>query len=454
MSSNIAIKVENLSKIYEIYSGPQERLKQSLFNFLRSLLGFGYKKYYKEFEALGGVSFEVKTGEIVGVIGRNGSGKSTLLQLICGTLNPSSGQISVLGKVAALLELGSGFNPEFSGRENIYLNAALMGLTKEEVDFRYEDIINFAEIGEFIDQPVKTYSTGMTVRLAFSVIAHVDADILVIDEALAVGDAFFTQKCMRFLREFMARGTIFFVSHDTASVIGLCNRAIWLDHGKIVSSGTPKDVCSEYLEAFFERMQGSSSIKRSGKEIEPPVLLVEHIVDQRSKFINSSNLRNDIEIFSFDTNASSFGKGLAKIISVAFCDAGGSPYSWIVGGESISLIVQAEVYQDLDSPIIGFYIKDKLGQFILGDNTFLSYLGCPVMARRGNSLKAEFRFQMPRLTAGDYSVSVAVANGTQMEHVHHHWIHDAFYFKSHSTSVAYGLVGIPMESINLGLMDS
>jgi len=226
MSSDIAIKVENLSKCYHIYDQPHDRLKQIVLPRLGGFVGLTPKQYYQEFWALRDVSFEVKKGETVGIIGRNGSGKSTLLQMICGTLNPTSGSIQTQGRIAALLELGSGFNPEFTGRENVYMNGAVLGLSREEIDARFDAIAAFADIGQFIEQPVKTYSSGMMVRLAFAVIAHVDADILVIDEALAVGDAFFTQKCMRFLRAFMKTGTVLFVSHDTGSVRNLCARAI------------------------------------------------------------------------------------------------------------------------------------------------------------------------------------------------------------------------------------
>ncbi|HJY34773.1 MAG TPA: ABC transporter ATP-binding protein, partial [Vicinamibacterales bacterium] len=192
--------MSDLSKVYQIYELPQHRLWQSLWR--------GRRRFYREFHALTHVSFDVRRGEVVGIIGRNGSGKSTLLQLICGTLTPSAGQVVARGRIAALLELGAGFNQEFTGRENVYLNGAIMGLTTAEIDARYARIVEFADIGDFLDQPLKTYSTGMVVRLAFAVIAHVDADVLVIDEALAVGDAFFVQKCMRFLRDFMKRGTI------------------------------------------------------------------------------------------------------------------------------------------------------------------------------------------------------------------------------------------------------
>ena len=216
MSSDIetVIEVANLTKYYDTYQNPSDRLKQLIFPPLLRLFGLRMKPYSRPFEALSDVSFSVKKGETFGIIGRNGSGKSTLLQILCGTLPPTSGTVKVNGKVAALLELGAGFNPEFSGKENVYMCARLYGLSTREIDDRFSKIIEFADIGDFIDKPVKTYSSGMYVRLAFSVVAHVDADILVIDEALSVGDAYFVQKCMRFLRQFMQNGTLLFVSHD------------------------------------------------------------------------------------------------------------------------------------------------------------------------------------------------------------------------------------------------
>ncbi|MGZ8187226.1 MAG: ABC transporter ATP-binding protein, partial [Methylosarcina sp.] len=264
--TGVAIKVENLSKCYQIYNQPQDRLKQSIVPRIHRILGRAPVNYFREFWALRGVSFEIKKGETVGIIGRNGSGKSTLLQLICGTLNPTGGSVQTHGRIAALLELGSGFNPEFTGRENVYMNAALLGLSKEQTDARFDDIISFADIGDFIEQPVKTYSSGMMVRLAFAVIAHVDADILVIDEALAVGDAFFTQKCMRFLRSFMKTGTVLFVSHSTNSIRSLCTHAIWIEKGNLLQQGSPKNICENYLEAFYEAQQGKSTTTRIKNE--------------------------------------------------------------------------------------------------------------------------------------------------------------------------------------------
>ncbi|HNW40152.1 MAG TPA: ABC transporter ATP-binding protein, partial [Candidatus Omnitrophota bacterium] len=239
MSSEVVLKIENIGKRYEIYNAPHHRLLQTLFR--------GRKQFYKEFWALRDVSFEVKRGECVGIIGRNGSGKSTLLQVVTGTLEPTLGKVEVRGRVSALLELGSGFNPEFTGRENVYVNGAILGLSKAEMDKKFDEIAAFADIGEFIEQPVKIYSSGMYVRLAFAIAINVDPDILIIDEALSVGDIRFQVKCYRKLEEFREKGkTIVFVSHSSTDVVRLCNRAIWLDSGSIRKSGISKNIVEEY----------------------------------------------------------------------------------------------------------------------------------------------------------------------------------------------------------------
>lgn len=452
-SESVVIRVSNLSKRYEIYDFPRNRLKQFILPRLQQILKQPISQYYQDFWAIKDVSFEIQKGQTVGVIGRNGSGKSTLLQMICGTLTPTSGTIQTNGRIAALLELGSGFNPEFTGRENVYLNASVLGLSKLEIDTRFNDIVDFADIGNFVEQPVKTYSSGMMVRLAFAVMAHVDADILVVDEALAVGDAFFTQKCMRFFRKFMQNGTVLFVSHDTSSIKSMCNYAIWIEKGQINMRGTPKEVCERYLEAFYEDHQGKTTTTklRNFKEIKDTSL----VKDQRMNFINTSSLRNDLEVFKFDPYAPSFGKGGAEIIEVSLLDETGYPLSWIVGGEKVNLRIIALLNQDLDAPVIGFYVKDRLGQALFGDNTFLSYREFPVSGHKGNEIQADFIFFMPLLPSGDYSITIAIANGLQIDnHIQHHWIHDAILFKSTSSSVSCGLIGIPMLKVelqNLGL---
>lgn len=246
-ADRIAIRVENLSKCYQIYHQPRDRLKQFVLPRLRRLVGLPPKEYYREFWALKDVSFEVKRGETIGIIGRNGSGKSTLLQMICGTLSPTNGNISTHGRIAALLELGSGFNPEFTGRENVYMNALVLGLNKDEIDARFDEIALFTDIGEFIEQPVKTYSSGMLVRLAFAVAVHVQPDILVVDEALSVGDIAFRNKCMDVIQRMIARGvTILFVTHDLGTLQLICSRVLWLSNGELRASGNPIELSQDY----------------------------------------------------------------------------------------------------------------------------------------------------------------------------------------------------------------
>jgi lipopolysaccharide transport system ATP-binding protein len=451
MSSEIAIRVTGVSKSYHVYRNPQDRLKQTVFTRLKRFLGRPAANYFREFWALKDISFEVKKGETVGIVGRNGSGKSTLLQIICGTLTPTEGSVEVNGKVAALLELGSGFNPEFTGRENVYLNGAVLGLSKEEIDARYDSIVAFADIGEFLDQPVKTYSSGMYVRLAFAVIAHASADILVIDEALAVGDAFFVQKCMRFLREFMKTGTVLFVSHDTGAVTNLCQRSIWLQQGRMALEGTPKEVASQYMKALYAEQQGKvDAVEIAADEV--PRLTEADLRDVRSDFVNQTPLRNDIEVFQFDPDRKAFGVGGAQIVSVMLTDRQGRPLSWIVGGEPACLRITCVARVPLWSPIVGFMVKDRLGQPVFVDNTYLSYESQPVDVAAGDKFVAEFDFVMPYLPTAEYTVDVAVAEGTQEEHQQHHWIYDAMAFKVHASRVRLGLVGIPMQRIELSVV--
>ena len=448
----IAIRVADLGKCYQIYDRPQDRLKQSIVPRLRRLLGMAAPTYFREFWALRDVSFEIRRGETVGIVGRNGSGKSTLLQIICGTLTPTLGTVETTGRVAALLELGTGFNPEFTGRENVYMNGSVLGLARDEIGARFESIAAFADIGDFIDQPVKTYSSGMYVRLAFAVIAHVDADVLVIDEALAVGDVFFTQKCMRFLRRFMENGTVIFVSHDTAAVQNLCDRAILLEKGRVSFMGSAKDTAAEYLKSLYESLQGASAVPAAGQPADEAIGPAEPR-DMRLDFLNCTQFRNDIEIFSFDPASAAFGKGGGRIDAVALLDRNGSPLTWVVGGEEVVLQVRCAATTDLRSPIVGFYVTDRLGQPLFGDNTYLTYREAPVGVAAGSAVTARFAFRMPVLPAGDYSVTVALAEGTQHEHVQHHWLHDALVFKSHSSSVSQGLIGIPMRSIEMAVAE-
>jgi lipopolysaccharide transport system ATP-binding protein len=436
MSSNAAIRVKDICKHYPIYKKPQDRLRQFFHSGLHRFFGIKPKKYFQEFQALENISFEVKKGETVGVIGRNGSGKSTLLQIICGILNPTSGEVFTSGRIAALLELGSGFNPEFTGRENIYLNASILGLNENQINDVYQDIVNFADIGDFIEQPLKTYSSGMVVRLAFAVIAHVNADILIIDEALAVGDAVFTQKCMRFLRRFMETKTILFVSHDAGSVTSMCSRVIWLDLGLLNQIGDADEVIQNYTQFCTQKIYGDSVILKSQKS------KINERVDKSRSIID---LKTKVEFFDNLVNAEGWYSGAAEIkeVSVASHNEG----TTFFGGEEIILRIEAIAHNPLSSPIIGFLLKDKLGQVLFGENTHLH--SAVKNLSPGERVVAKFEFNLPFLPNGEYSLTVAIAEGTIFDHTQHHWLHDALIINVQSSAIRYGLVGIPCKSVSL-----
>lgn len=462
-SEELSIRVERLGKRYEIYKQPADRLKQMILPKLQRLSGRRPHVYFKEFWALHDVSFEVHRGETVGIIGSNGSGKSTLLQMVCGTLSPTVGKIIANGRIAALLELGAGFNVEFTGRENVFLSGLLYGIPEQELRKRYQAIIDFADIGDFIDQPVKTYSSGMYVRLAFAIIAHVDADTLVIDEALSVGDVRFTQKCMRFLRDFQARGTLLFVSHDTGAVLNLCQRAIWIDRGNVIMDGSARSVVERYLaeqHAADRAISGQPvhvrAARNEGAEICTPMDSDDSgvpfdIVDSRQNILNHKAGRNLIEVFDFDPDkiGDEFGGGAARITGVRLQATSGSPINFAEGGEAVDLIIEAQAISPLESPIFGFYVKDRLGQQLFGDNTYVSYADRRMRAEPGTRLRARFRFRMPVLRTGEYAIDVAIATGTQTDHTQQHWLRDALSFKAGESSMRHGLVGVPMQRIEI-----
>jgi len=448
-SSDIAIRVQSLSKCYEIYAKPPDRLKQSLYPRLQRLLGRPPKQYYKEFWALKDVSFEVKKGHTVGIIGRNGSGKSTLLQMICGTLSPTSGAIQTTGRVAALLELGSGFNPEFTGRENVYMNGAILGLSKQEIDCRFDKIAAFADIGEFIEQPVKTYSTGMYVRLAFAVIAHVDADILVVDEALSVGDAVFTQKCMRFIRDFQKQGTLLFVSHDTAAVQNLCKSAIWLGHGQIRMFGTSKEVSEAYLQFNLQENYGDEAKLIS---IESGGIATEQATEKPASEPEAPPVIDYGAIATVRDNiamAKGWKTGQASILSVSLTRLSPGPEGVFAGGERVRMTVRAKAHEPLQSPILGFLVRDRLGQDLFGENTLPFTNRLPTSIGAGMTFEGVFEFQLPMLSNGQYAVMASVADGDAYDNVQHHWMHDALIINVSSSKIRYGLVGTQFSRVEL-----
>jgi lipopolysaccharide transport system ATP-binding protein len=446
MSFNeVAIRVTDLSKRYEIYDRPGDRLKQFIYPKLANLFGKKAGQYFREFWALKDVSFEVKKGETLGIIGRNGAGKSTLLQLICGTLTPTEGCVEVKGRVAALLELGSGFNLEFTGRENVYLNAALLGLSQQEIDSKYQDIVGFADIGDFIDQPVKTYSSGMYVRLAFAVLAHSDAKILIIDEALAVGDAIFIQKCMRFLRKFKEQNTLIFVSHDMSSILNLCERALWLDRGGIRKIGESKLIGEDYLKFSLQEIYGQEVKLEAIDSVDEEENLAIPSIGESVVLDYKSNI-SVVENINFSKG---WKTGAGEIQSVTLEQLTPSPSQTLLGGERVKVVIKARVNIDMERPILGFLVKDRLGQDLFGENTlpFTDRQSYPVSA--GSSLVAEYIFRLPMLPNGQYVVMASLAEGDLHNHVQHHWLHDALILNVVSSSVRWGLVGINFESVQL-----
>jgi len=448
-SNNIAIKITNISKRYDIYNSPRDRLKQFILPRLQRMLGKLPSQYFTEFWAIKDISFEVNKGETVGIIGRNGSGKSTLLQMICGTLTPTSGSIQTNGRIAALLELGSGFNPEFTGRENVYLNASVLGLNTDEIDTRFKDIADFADIGEFLEQPIKTYSSGMVMRLAFAVIAHVDAEILVIDEALAVGDAIFTQKCMRFIRKFMKDGTVIFVSHDMSSVINLCQKATWLSDGREVRSGNSKTIGEAYLQYTLQEVYGDEAHLQDivNNESQNDT---KHDQNAAENEVNTSVDYAALISVSDNLNETNGWKtGVAEISSIQFEALSGNNSDVFKGGETVRLGIHAHAQQTIENPILGFIFRDRLGQELFGENTLPFTNLNPMSIKAGLTFQAEFVFKLPMLPNGEYSITTALADGDLYNHVQHHWLHDAFIVNVFSSKVRFGLVGVEFENVKL-----
>ena len=441
MSSDTVIAVESVSKCYQIYEAPLDRLKQFFMPRLRRMLCLPAKQYYREFWALKDVSFEIKKGETVGIIGRNGSGKSTLLQMICGTLNPTSGNIQTRGRIAALLELGSGFNPEFTGRENVYLNGAILGLSKDDIDSRFDEIAKFAEIGDFIEQPVKNYSSGMLMRLAFAVIAHVDADILIVDEALSVGDAAFVQKCNNFLRDFLKRGTLIFVSHSMQSVLELCDRSIWLVQGERRMDGEAKEVVRNYSAFIHQQVNSASQIY-----VEPrmPAETASVKKTRQSGQVTTSNFR--AEVFAFDPDTPHWGAGGAEIIDIMILDENGQRLQTMYGGTPIQIRVQARSIQNLINPIIGFSLRNQRGVELISENTSNTNETFPPVIPAGVEFHAEFWFFLPFLPVGEYFLGGAVADRSSGEvHLQHHRRDDALRISVLSSHVVFGIFSMPMK---------
>ncbi len=414
-SDDIAIRVQGVSKCYEIYHRPQNRLKQIVLPGLQKVLGQSPKNYYEPFWALKDINFEIKRGESVGIIGQNGSGKSTLLQLITGILRPTTGTVEVNGKVAALIELGSGFNPEFTGRENVYLNASILGLTREETDQKFDQIAAFADIGEHLEMAVKTYSSGMMMRLAFAVQMAVDPDVLIIDEALGVGDAKFQLKCFKKLADLKANGTtILFVSHAVELIRSFCEVGIVLNKGELIYNGNSRAATVIYLSILFPKEHKNELPKAINKDLDTKVI---------EKYSSSSILR--VEPESMDCHT--FGLGGARIINFELHDI--TYPNILTSGQKTK--IQCDFTWDLDvinklilegysnNISVGIAFADKQGNYIFGCNGFDA--GLEIECINANSCGSAFSFELPFLMEGDYFINISIAFGTLSHHVELKW---------------------------------
>ena len=443
MSNDIAIRVQGLSKCYQIYSNPADRLKQFIFPRIKRLLGRPSTPYYREFWALENISFTVKRGETVGILGSNGSGKSTLLQIICGTLSPTGGTVQTHGRIAALLELGSGFNPDFTGRENVYLNATVLGLSQDEIDKRYDDIVDFADIGEFINQPVKTYSSGMVVRLAFAVQSQIEPDILIVDEALSVGDVKFQAKCFDRLRQLKENGTsILLVTHSSEQVVSHCTAALLLNKGQQIELGEPKRVVNRYMDLLFGKDSNQTkeeSVAALTQTPKTPSIELSHTADEFANRVG------------YNPHEYRWGDKKALILDYKLV-ANGEPYpSAISTGQKIDLILVVKFMSAIFRPILGVTIKTKEGITVYGANsetlkqTDLSNAGV-----ENSTLEMKVSF-ICDLAYGDYFISLGLASKHGEEVIPHDRRYDAIHMQVRPNNTFFGLIDMKMSMNSIKL---
>lgn len=396
------IKVSSLCKDYNLYDKNIDQL--------RELFSIRHKKYHKVHQALNNINFEVKKGEHIGIIGTNGSGKSTLLKILTGVVTPTEGEVVVNGRISALLELGAGFNPTYTGIQNIYLNGTIMGYTREEMDKKLEDIVSFADIGEFINQPVKNYSSGMFARLAFAVAINVEPDILIVDEALSVGDAFFQNKCYRKFDELKEKGTtILFVSHDIESIKQMCTRVLWIEQGVQKMFGDRNEVCQEY---FNMRM------KRQNEENEEAI---QKIINNELQVERNTKINKYPKL---EVKAGDITTGKAEVISCSIKNENDKMTGNLVPGNHYIVEVVCKFHTDVSKALIGFTVEDVKGINYLAGNTYAISRKL-VRAKAGEVIKVTFAFTMPRLKKGRYVITAAIAEGNQENHVMLFWAHAA-----------------------------
>jgi ABC-type polysaccharide/polyol phosphate transport system ATPase subunit len=404
MPHSPSIVVRNVSKKFRLFASPKERLLEALHPFR--------KQYHKEFWALRDVSFEVRQGETIGILGRNGSGKSTLLQIICTVMQATHGDVQVNGRISALLELGAGFNPEFTGRDNVLLNGAIMGISRKEMLRRLPEIEAFADIGEFFDQPVKTYSSGMFVRVAFAVAIHVDPDILVVDEALAVGDVRFQRKCLVQIEKIRTSGAVvLFVSHSLETITSLCNRAIILEKGALVADGEPKVIAEKYLTLLFSESKTEAPEEPVQTKLDPlsKAQPPEALEQPGSPFFADSSLWTAVPIsqrFGYNRHEVRTTNGGAAILDYVVMGNGRTDLSSIASGTALTIFVKIQFEEDVTQPIVGFELKTDKGVTITGSNTYLSRMLLRP-AKNGDMRVYRIEFTVP-LNEGNYFIDLGI----------------------------------------------
>ena len=430
MDETVVIKLDELSKAYKLYDQPIDRLKEALHPCKR--------KYHKEFYAVKNLNLTIYEGEAIGIIGKNGSGKSTLLKMITGVLTPTTGKIEVNGKISALLELGAGFNSEYTGLENIYLNGTIMGYSRQEIDQKLDDIISFADIGDFIHQPVKMYSSGMFVRLAFAVAIAIEPDILIIDEALAVGDIRFQQKAIRKMKDLMGKAkAIIFVTHDMRSVRNFCSRVLWLSDGVLLSDGEPKAV----VRAYEDYMLHGILPGEEGPEEEQEVVAV--------AYEQAALADLPWEEVPADTQ---LGGGQAQFTQFAFCPHDAGPYGEIVGTETLSFFAKIRVHSKIKEPLLGFGIFNNKGMPIVHFNSGTIQAAQLHALLPGTEVCVKYHIKLPGLCNGDYFIAVGLDEGAFGEHSVVHRVNECYCFKVNRRdrlAQQYGTVILPDAEIQI-----
>ena len=400
MEKNLAISVQDVTKIYRLYDKPIDRLLEAM--------SITKKTYHKKFFALDKISFEIEKGTTVGIIGTNGSGKSTILKIITGVLNPSSGNVEVEGNISALLELGAGFNMDYTGIENIYMNGTMMGFGREEMEKKLPEILEFADIGDFVHQPVKTYSSGMFVRLAFALAINVEPEILIVDEALSVGDVFFQAKCYKKMDEIRQKGTtILMVTHDMGSVIKYCDKVILLNKGNFVAEGKAGEIVDLYKKILANRFE----IEEEAKDDKLPV---------EAKAANTGKLMK--ESLSINPNVTEYGDKRAEIYDLGLIDSKGEISNLLIKGEEFTIRERIRFFADIKQPIFTYTIKDKKGTELSGTNTMFELTDIEEV-HAGDSYDVEFRQKM-NLQGGEYLISMSCTGFENGQHVVYHRLYD------------------------------